>query len=175
MWNAYLSSLTLLVRLAPPQGDRYALEHLFDVGAINCTKFRPLERASEADQEEGSVATVPQTVAEGRQYGQNVRFGYSGDPALGSAVSAADAFHGHGDQRGTCWRAHPLDRVGLADRHQPAGEGRNGESVSVDGKVLSDALRRCWYASTPSEEVVEVRLVGSSRAVGDGIPQVSHD
>jgi hypothetical protein len=45
----------------------------------------------------------------------------------------------------------------------------------MDGEVLSYALRRCWYASTPSEEVVEVRLVGSSRAVRDGVIQVTQD
>jgi hypothetical protein len=74
MRNADLSSPAVLVRFAPLQGDHDALGHPLDICAVDCTKFRPPESASEADQEKRSVATVPRTVAEGRQHGQNVGF-----------------------------------------------------------------------------------------------------
>ena len=72
MRYADLPSPTLLVRLASPQGDRYALGHQFDVRAINCTELRPPEGPSETDQEECSVATVAWAVAEDRQHGQAI-------------------------------------------------------------------------------------------------------
>ena len=90
MRYADLPSPTLLVRLASPQGDRYALGHPFDVRAINCTELRrrkapakPIKRSARSRRSRGlspRVASMARLSTRRRGLHKTNRSVATGDP-----------------------------------------------------------------------------------------------
>ena len=100
-----------------------ALTHPFDVGIVECNKFRPSETAGKANQQQGLVTHIFRAVSEARHDGDEVSHQERFCLPLEHRMGAFNAPHCGLDQNRPGGVAQPLCGMGFCYRSQPAYQG----------------------------------------------------
>ncbi|MGE7415084.1 hypothetical protein [Methylobacterium tarhaniae] len=121
---------SLLVGLAPADGDLEALGQHGNVGDVERDQFAPSKSGSRPDQQKGTIAVIGETVAELLRHLAQAGDGEGLGSLRGGATGAAISPHHVGDHRMPRVERVPRHPMRHRDAAEPPGQGGDGNRDS---------------------------------------------